>query len=217
MAFGLIKNTTAYKIFANDKLSGTLSHAVLLVCDDGFMLKKYLKIAGLDYTVNPRIVRGLDYYTKTVFEFVTTALGSQGTVCGGGRYDNLVEQIGGASVPGIGFGMGLERVLMLAEAMNIEFPNNEKVEVYIASMGENAGNKAFELCYALRQAGVSSETDHMGRSFKSQFKYADKIGAKYVIALGDNEIESGVCKVRNMLDGVEEEVSLDKVVEFFCK
>ena len=125
-------------------------------------LKKYLKIAGLQYTVNPRIVRGLDYYTKTVFEFVTTSLGSQGTVCGGGRYDNLVEQIGGAPVPGIGFGMGLERVLMLAETMGIEFPNNEKVEVYFASMGEKACDKAFELCYALRNKGVSAETDHIG-------------------------------------------------------
>ncbi len=187
-------------------------------CSEHFeSLKKYLKIAGLDYTVNPRIVRGLDYYTKTVFEFVTTALGSQGTVCGGGRYDNLVEQIGGSSVPGIGFGMGLERVLMLAETMGINFPNNEKIEVFIASMGDSAGDKAFELCYALRRAGISAETDHLGRSFKSQFKYADKIGAKYVIALGDNEIESGICKARNMADGVETELPLDKVVEFFCK
>ena len=187
-------------------------------CSEHFeSLKKYLKIAGLDYTVNPRIVRGLDYYTKTVFEFVTTQLGSQGTVCGGGRYDNLVEQIGGSSVPGIGFGMGLERVLMLAEAMGIEFPNNEKIEVFIASMGDSASDKAFELCYALRKANISAETDHLGRSFKSQFKYADKIGAKFVIALGDNEIESGICKARNMADGVETELSLDKVVEFFCK
>ena len=187
-------------------------------CSEHFeSLKKYLKISGLDYTVNPRIVRGLDYYTKTVFEFVTTQLGSQGTVCGGGRYDNLVEQIGGSSVPGIGFGMGLERVLMLAEAMGIEFPNNEKIEVFIASMGDSASDKAFELCYALRKANISAETDHLGRSFKSQFKYADKIGAKYVIALGDNEIESGICKARNMADGNETELALDKVVEFFCK
>ena len=187
-------------------------------CSEHFeSLKKYLKIAGLDYTVNPRIVRGLDYYTKTVFEFVTTQLGSQGTVCGGGRYDNLVEQIGGSSVPGIGFGMGLERVLLLAEAMGIEFPNNEKIEVFIASMGDSASDKAFELCYALRKGNISAETDHLGRSFKSQFKYADKIGAKYVIALGDNEIESGICKARNMADGVETELPLDKVVEFFCK
>ena len=178
-------------------------------------LKKYLKIAGLEFTVNPRIVRGLDYYTKTVFEFVTTSLGSQGTVCGGGRYDNLIEQIGGSSVAGVGFGMGLERVLMLAEKENVEFPNDEEIEVYIASMGESAGDKAFELSYNLRKNGVVAETDHIGRSFKSQFKYADKIGAKYVIALGDNEIESGVCKIKKMQDGSEVEIALDKILEFF--
>lgn len=178
-------------------------------------LKKYLSLAGLEYTVNPRIVRGLDYYTKTVFEFVTTSLGSQGTVCGGGRYDNLIEQIGGSSVAGVGFGMGLERVLMLLEAEGIEIVNSETIKVFIASMGESASNKAFELSYKLRTRGVSCETDHMQRSFKSQFKYADKIGAEYVIALGDNEIESGKCKVRKMADGSEVEISIDSVCSFF--
>lgn len=178
-------------------------------------LKSRLDLVGLSYTVNPRIVRGLDYYTKTVFEFVTTALGSQGTVCGGGRYDNLVEQIGGASVPGIGFGMGLERVLMLMEAEGVEIPNDESVTVFFASMGDKANAKAFELCYALRTKGVSAETDHIGRSFKSQFKYADKIKAKYVIALGDNEIESGECKVKNMADGQETAVKISDILNFF--
>lgn len=178
-------------------------------------LKTYLKIAGLDYTVNPKIVRGLDYYTKTVFEFVTTALGSQGTVCGGGRYDNLIEQIGGSPVAGVGFGMGLERVLMLMEAQGVEIKNNEKVSVFIASIGENASKKAFELCYQLRRNGVSAETDHMGRSMKSQFKYADKIGAEYVIALGDDEISTASCKVRKMLDGSETVVSFDGLIDYF--
>ena len=178
-------------------------------------LKKYLDVAGLEYKVNPRIVRGLDYYTKTVFEFVTTSLGAQGTVCGGGRYDKLIEQIGGSSVPGVGFGMGLERVLMLMEAQGVEIPKNDNVKVYIASMGEDANYKAFELCYALRKLGVSAETDHASRSFKSQFKYADKIGAEYVIALGDNELSSGVCKVKKMLDGSEIEISISSVCDFF--
>lgn len=187
-------------------------------CSEHFEgLKKYLDIAKLEYKVNPRIVRGLDYYTKTVFEFVTTSLGSQGTVCGGGRYDNLIEQIGGTSTPGVGFGMGLERVLMLMEAEGIEIENTEKIKVFIASMGEKANNKAFEVCYDLRNNGISAETDHIGRSFKSQFKYSDKIGAEYVIALGDNEIESGICKVKKMSDGSEEECSVNNIVEYFVK
>lgn len=177
-------------------------------------LKKHLDVAGLDYQINPKIVRGLDYYTKTVFEFVTTSLGSQGTVCGGGRYDGLIAQIGGSSVPGVGFGMGLERVIMLMEAEGVNIPNNEKVKVFIASMGEKANEKAFELSFKLRTNGVSAETDHIGRSFKAQFKYADKIGAENVIALGDNEIESGKCKVKNMKTGVETEIELDKVLEY---
>ncbi len=184
-------------------------------CSEHFeSLKKYLDVAGLQYEINPKIVRGLDYYTKTVFEFVTTSLGSQGTVCGGGRYDKLVEQIGGSSVPGIGFGMGLERVIMLMEAEGVQIPNDDKVKVFIASMGEKANEKAFELSFKLRSIGVSAETDHIGRSFKSQFKYADKIGAEYVIALGDNEIESQRCKVKNMATGEETEIELQKVLEY---
>ncbi|MBR6737643.1 MAG: histidine--tRNA ligase [Clostridia bacterium] len=184
-------------------------------CSEHFeSLKAHLDVAGLEYAINPKIVRGLDYYTKTVFEFVTTSLGSQGTVCGGGRYDKLIEQIGGTSVPGVGFGMGLERVIMLMEAEGVNIPNDDKVTVFIASMGESANKKAFELSYKLRLKGVSAETDHIGRSFKSQFKYADKIGAKYVIALGDDELLSGVCKVKKMADGTESEIKLDKVLEY---
>lgn len=177
-------------------------------------LQNCLTAAGLFYKINPFIVRGLDYYTKTVFEFVTNALGSQGTVCGGGRYDGLIEQIGGKSVPGVGFGMGLERVLMLMEAVNAPIPEEKGVTVYFASMGEKASLKAFELCYALRSKGISAETDHMQRGFKAQFKYADKIKAEYVIAVGDSEIESGIVKVKRMSDGYETEVSLNEVINF---
>ncbi len=177
-------------------------------------LQNYLKIAGLKYNINPYIVRGLDYYTKTVFEFVTTSLGSQGTVCGGGRYDGLIEQIGGNSVPGVGFGMGLERILMLMEAQGVEIPNEDGVKVFIASFGENANSKAFELCYKLRLKGVNAETDHLNRSFKSQFKYADKIGAKYVIAIGDNELDSGRVTAKKMSDGSTVEINLNEVVNY---
>ena len=177
-------------------------------------LKKYLSVAGIEYKVNPQIVRGLDYYTKTVFEFVTDALGSQGTVCGGGRYDGLIEQIGGNSTPGVGFGMGLERILMLMEASGVEIPNDEQIAVYFASAGELANEKAIELCYKLRQKGISAETDHMQRSFKAQFKYADKIGAKYVIAIGDNELNSNKVIVKKMQDFTSCEISLDEILEY---
>ncbi|MBR2377562.1 MAG: histidine--tRNA ligase [Clostridia bacterium] len=184
-------------------------------CSEHFSkLQNYLTLSGLKFKVNPYIVRGLDYYTKTVFEFVTTALGSQGTVCGGGRYDGLIEQIGGNSVPGVGFGMGLERILMLMEATGVEIPKEKGIKVFIASAGDKANEKAFELCYKLRLNGVVAETDHMQRSFKSQFKYADKIGAEYVIAIGDNELTENKVNVKKMADGTTVEISLDEIVNY---
>ena len=171
-------------------------------------LQKYLTLAGISFKINPYIVRGLDYYTRTVFEFVTTDLGSQGTVCGGGRYDNLVSQLGGASVPCVGFGMGVERLLMLMEAKGVLPEDCEKPQLYIASMGEKAFEKAFALCVALRAAGVSCELDHMGKSVKAQFKYADKIGAKFVLTIGENELENGKGGLKRMSDGVVSEVAL---------
>ncbi len=171
-------------------------------------LQQYLTLAGISFKINPFIVRGLDYYTRTVFEFVTTDLGSQGTVCGGGRYDNLVSQLGGASVPCVGFGMGVERLLMLMEAKGVLPENDEKPQLYIASMGEKAFKKAFSLCVALRAAGVSCEIDHMGKSVKAQFKYADKIGAKFVLTIGENELENGKAGLKRMSDGVVSDVEL---------
>ena len=171
-------------------------------------LQQYLTLAGISFKINPFIVRGLDYYTRTVFEFVTTDLGSQGTVCGGGRYDNLVSQLGGASVPCVGFGMGVERLLMLMEAKGVLPEDCEKPQLYIASMGEKAFEKAFALCVALRAAGVSCELDHMGKSVKAQFKYADKIGARFVLTIGENELENGKGGLKRMSDGVVSEVAL---------
>lgn len=164
-------------------------------------LKKYLTAAGLEYTVNPMIVRGLDYYTRTVFEFVTTDLGSQGTVCGGGRYDSLVSQIGGPDVPCVGFGMGLERILMLMEAKGVEIPDESLTELYIANIGAETAENAFVLCNEIRALGVSCECDLMGRGVKAQFKYADKVRAKYVATVGTGEIESGKIKIKRMSDG----------------
>ena len=158
------------------------------LCDDCSShfkkLQELLTDCGVAYEINPFIVRGLDYYTKTVFEFVTTALGSQGTVCGGGRYDNLISELGGTPTCGVGFGMGIERLLMLMEAENVVIPMHENVKLYIASMGDEAYKKAFEIASELRDKGVKAEIDHAGRGIKAQFKYADKIRAENVVTLG---------------------------------
>lgn len=188
------------------------------LCDDCSAhfekLKKFLEIAGIEYEVDPYIVRGLDYYTKTVFEFVTTALGSQGTVCGGGRYDDLIAQLGGEPTCGVGFGMGIERVLMLMEAQGVEIPKENPVKIFIATMGEAAYEKAFGVVCALRDKGVKAELEHAGRGIKAQFKYADKIGAEYVATIGENELASGVCRVKKMSDGSQTEVKIDELTNF---
>ena len=173
-------------------------------------VKKYLDAAGVEYTVNPTIVRGLDYYTKTVFEFVTDCIGAQGTVCGGGRYDGLIEELGGKHMPSLGFAMGMERLLMVMDAQKIEIPDNDKTALYIATMGDAAKVKAFELLRQVRECGLIAETDVVGRGLRAQMKYADKIGAKYSAVLGDNEIEENKARVKNMETGEQTELALDE-------
>ena len=173
-------------------------------------VKKYLDAAGVEYTVNPTIVRGLDYYTKTVFEFVTDCIGAQGTVCGGGRYDGLIEELGGKHMPSLGFAMGMERLLMVMDAQKIEISDNDKTALYIATMGDAAKVKAFELLSQVRECGLIAETDVVGRGLRAQMKYADKIGAKYSVVLGDNEIEENKARVKNMETGEQTELALDE-------
>jgi len=183
-------------------------------CSNHFeKVKKLLTIAGVDFKVNANIVRGLDYYTRTVFEFVSENIGAQGTVCGGGRYDGLISQLGGNDVPGIGFAVGIERILMLLENIGVNIPNDNKVEYYVAPMGEVEAEKAFELVHALRANGKTADFDHMGRGIKAQFKYADKIGAEKVIVIGSNELSTGIVKVKHMADGREEEVDINAMIK----
>ena len=183
-------------------------------CDDHFKkTQQYLDAMNIPYEVNPSIVRGLDYYTKTVFEFVSTEIGAQGTVCGGGRYDGLVEEIGGNHTPALGFAMGMERLLLLMQAQGIEFPPEAKCDLYIASMGENATLKASQIAADVRGNGMHAQFDIVGRSVKAQMKYANKIGAAYTVVLGDSEIEAGVAKVKNMADGSETEMNIDDIAE----
>ena len=175
-------------------------------------LKASLAAMGIAYTIDPMIVRGLDYYTKTVFEIISTEGQYKGTVCGGGRYDCLLEQLGGPKMPGVGFGLGMERLLLVAESFR-EIPAPEPVGVYLAAMGEAARGEGMRLVKALRDAGVKAEFDHVGRSFKAQFKYADKLGARFVAILGDDEVKTGIIKLKNMETGEEAATPLAEFVE----
>lgn len=172
-------------------------------------LKKYLTNLGIDYKVNPKIVRGLDYYTKTVFEFVTTEIGAQGTVCGGGRYDGLIEQLGGQHVPALGFGMGIERLLLVMDKQNCSYLTPKKCDIYFATMGDAALEKAMEFAGQLREYGFYAEYDLMGRGLKAQMKYANKIGAAFTMVLGDNELEEKKARLKDMESGEEKEILLD--------
>ena len=172
-------------------------------------VKGCLDAAGIEYTLDTRIVRGLDYYTRTVFEFVSDALGAQAVVCGGGRYDGLIEELGGPHTPSLGFGLGLERLLMVMDAVGAPFPEEERCEVYLAPMGEAAVRRCFEIAVGLRQGGMAAETDLVGRGLKAQMKYADKIGARYVIVVGDNELATGRVQLKDMATGQSEEIGLD--------
>ena len=176
-------------------------------------LKANLDAFGIEYEVNPKIVRGLDYYTKTAFEFVTTKIGAQGTVCGGGRYDGLVEEIGGPSTPGVGWGMGKERMLMTMEACGFEIPKEPGTEVFIAYMGDAGKMAALKLMKELRDADISVQMDVMGRNLKNQFKHANRIGAAKTIVIGDSELESGKLTIKDMESGEQTEVAIDGIVD----
>lgn len=179
-------------------------------CKEHFeKVKSYLDSAKIEYIVNPKIVRGLDYYTKTVFEFVSSDIGAQSTVCGGGRYDGLIEELGGQSMPSLGFALGIERLLLLMEAQNIEIPMPQNCEIFIGSMGDEAYQKAFSLVTQMRKASLYAEFDVVGRGLRAQMKYADKIKAAYSLVIGENEIKNNKAVIKNMSNGNHYEISLD--------
>ncbi len=180
-------------------------------------VKRLLTLAGIDFIVNPDIVRGLDYYTRTVFEFVSTDIGAQGTVCGGGRYNNLVEEVGGKHMPAVGFGLGLERLLLVLENTNNLRAEQEVMDVYILPIGDKAKDEAIKIVSTLRKSGVKAETDIMDRGVKAQMKYADRSGVKSVIVLGDEEIDSNLVHVKKMADGSVEDVTIDTLSAYFAK
>ncbi len=178
-------------------------------------LKSGLDNLGISYSIDPNIVRGLDYYTRTVFEFVSENGGSQGTICGGGRYDGLVEECGGPATPGIGFALGVERLLMELDSQGVQIPEPPQPDLYIAALGQRAVDFAQQLVYKLRGCNVCAETDLMNRSLKAQMKYADKKGFAFTIVIGDDEIEAGKGVLKDMRTGDHKDVSLDSIVDRF--
>lgn len=174
--------------------------------------KSYLDASNIEYIVNPQIVRGLDYYTKTVFEFVSDSIGSQGTVCGGGRYDGLIEELGGQHTPSLGFGMGLERLQLVMEAQGCEFPEPSRPDLFIVAMGDKATLKAIEIAKDMRDEGYSVVYDLNGRSLRAQMKYADKCNAKYNVVIGDNEVDTKTAILKDMATGEQSEISLETFV-----
>lgn len=177
-------------------------------------LQKYLDALGIAYSVNPFIVRGLDYYTKTVFEIISDSIGAQGTVCGGGRYDKLLKQVGGPDMPGIGFGMGIERLLLVMENEGVEIEKPALTDVFLCTHGEAARLRAAVLVNGLRRAGIKADMDHCARSIKAQFKYADKIGAKFVAVIGEDEMKDGTAVLKTMETGEERVVHQDDIKKF---
>ena len=180
-------------------------------------LKQNLEAMNIEYVVDPGIVRGLDYYTKTAFEFVTTSIGAQGTVCGGGRYDHLVEEIGGPATPGVGFGLGKERLLLTMEACGVEIPEPAGADVFIAVMGDEAKAAGLKLMRELRQNGLAVQMDIMGRNIKNQFKYANRIHASKTVVIGQDELENDSFTIKNMETSEQVTVPMGSLAEELMK
>ena len=188
-------------------------------CADHFAkLQGYLKALGIDYEIDPRIVRGLDYYTKTVFEIITdTPDGTPLTVCGGGRYDGLVEELGGPATPGIGWGMGIERMIMVQDMRKAAPEAPELLDAFVVTLGDEARLEGVKLVSALREKGVKADLDHAARSMKAQFKLAGKLGVKKVVVIAGDELEKGVVKLRDMEKSEETEVPMADIVSLLAQ
>jgi histidyl-tRNA synthetase len=179
-------------------------------CSDHFKgVKKYLEILGVPYTVNNRMVRGLDYYTQTAFEVTTKSLGAQNAIAGGGRYDGLTRILGGPDIPGIGFAIGLERLISLVPGMDEEFTLSP--HLFIAALGERAQEISFTLCNSLRKRGIRSEMDFSGRSLKSQMKRSDKLNCLHTIIIGERELDEGKAPLRNMTTSEQETIDIGTI------
>nr|WP_308550861.1 histidine--tRNA ligase [uncultured Peptostreptococcus sp.] len=183
-------------------------------CKDHFTkLKSYLDEMGINYLVDKKIVRGLDYYKRTAFEIISNDLGAQSTVCGGGRYDGLVEQIGGPSgYSGIGFGLGAERLLLTLEANGVEIDNPNHTDIFVVTIGDRAKLKSFSILKDLRVNHISADKDHLDRSLKAQFKYSNKINSRYTIVIGDDELDKDEATLKNMETGDQKLIRISELV-----
>ena len=180
-------------------------------------VKKHLDDVGVKYIIDNRLVRGLDYYTNTAFEIMASDIGAQSSIGGGGRYDSLIAQVGGPETPGIGYALGIERIIATMERQGLEFPAEGQLDVFIASLGEKARQEAFKLVHNLRRAGLAAEIDLMGRSLKAQMKFANRFETAYTVILGETEIEKKAAVVRDMTSGEQQETPLNGVVEYLLK
>ena len=187
------------------------------LCDDCAQhfnaVQDYLRNWGIDFKLDPSLVRGFDYYTKTAFEFVSGELGAQNAVVGGGRYDNLVEEIGGPPTPGIGFGLGLDRLALTLEWMGVELPVDSSITAFVAGIGEKAQHAAADVLAQLRRGGIAADMDYTGRSLKAQMKMANKLGARFAVILGEQELEDKVATVRDMAGSEQKTVPLSELCE----
>jgi histidyl-tRNA synthetase len=204
----------------NDSCQGVIKNAPKIIdylceeCEVHFnSLQKNLKSINIDYELDPTLVRGLDYYTKTAFEVKYEGLGAQDTIFGGGRYDKLADEIGSKDIPGIGFALGIERLLLTLDKQDIDIPIDKSIDIYLTTIGPKAKNASFELLEKFRKKGIKAEIDYQDRSVGGQMKSADRMNATYTVIIGENELESGKATVRNMTNGEEQEIKLQSIVE----
>jgi len=178
-------------------------------------VKDYLSQYGIRFKLNKRLVRGLDYYTKTTFEIVSRSLGAQNAVCGGGRYDTLVEELGGRSTPATGFAIGLDRLVIVMKDQKISIPKDKRLQVYIITLGDAARQKGLEFLRNLRVMGIRSDIDYQGRSLNSQLKSADRLNAEFAVIIGDDELRNGLAIIKSMDEKTQEKVKFEEVLRKF--
>ena len=204
----------------NDSCKAAISDIPLMLdhicdeCSDHFeKVKTYLQSMDVEFEIDPRIVRGLDYYSKTAFEIISEDIGAQSTVCGGGRYDNLVSELGGPDTPAIGFGMGIERLLLTIQNNDIELPVQKGLDIFIVAIGDEAQAESMNILSRLRENGISADKDHLGRSVKAQFKYSDKQNARFTVVLGEDEMKNDAVTLKDMKTSQQFEIKLSNLME----